>query len=46
MGNRWIAVLDRWLHEVVGLWTIFLYWLGCMRLVHLGCSNKGGSNSD
>ena len=20
MGNRWVAVLDRWLHEVAGLW--------------------------
>ena len=20
IGNRWVAVLDRWLHEVAGLW--------------------------
>ena len=29
MGNRWVAVLDRWLHEVAGLWG-FLH-LGCNR---------------
>ena len=28
MGNRWVAVLDRWLHKVAGLWGVLLNRLG------------------
>ena len=42
MGNRWVAVLDRWLHEVAGLCgaghcTFVLARLG---LLHLGCNRE------
>ena len=31
MGNRWVAVLDRWLHQVAVLETV-------LARLHLGCT--------
>ena len=38
MGNRWVAVLDRWLHEVAELWGTGDYTFVLARLgpLHLG----------
>ena len=42
MGNRWVAVLDRWLHEVAGLWGAGDYTFVLARLgpLHLGCNRE------
>ena len=33
MGNRWVAVLDKWLHEVAVLWGAEDYSTFCMLTV-------------
>ena len=40
MGNRWVAVLDRWLHQVAGLWGAgdYTFVLARLGLLHLGCN--------
>ena len=40
MGNRWVALLDRWLHYMAGLWGDgdYSFVLARLGLLHLGCS--------
>ena len=42
MGNRWVAVLDGWLHEVAGLWGAgdYTFVQARLGLLHLGCNRE------
>ena len=42
MGNRLVAILDRWLHKVAGLWGArdytFVQAIARLGLLHLDCT--------